>query len=138
MPPKYNKNDYVKVLATHFDNRNVDKAGRNFSKHWLDEGNGRWCYGTISRVYVKKGRQAKKYGIKFDGGQSMPALEDQIEPANDDEEGKEEEQKERDGMYSSDRDSDNESTDYDEGNIRSREEAREGGVTDEDEGIADG
>jgi glycosyltransferase involved in cell wall biosynthesis len=38
MPPKYNKNDYVKVLATHFDNRNVDRAGRNFSKQWRDEG----------------------------------------------------------------------------------------------------
>ncbi len=140
MPPKYNKNDYVKVLAIHFDNRNADKAGRNFTKQWLDEGNGRWCHGTISRVYVKKGRQAQKYGIKFDGGQTMAALEEQIEPANEDEEDKEEEEKERDEMYSSDRDTDNASTDHDEENIinGTREDVRDGEVTDEDEGVASG
>ena len=70
----------------------------------------------------------------------MPALEEQIEPANEDEEGKEEEQKERDEMYSSDRDSDNASTDHDEENIRNgtREDVRDGDVTDEDEGVASG
>jgi hypothetical protein len=128
MPPKYRKNYYVKVLATAFDNQNVDKAGRNFSKGWLAEGNDRWCQGNISRVYVKKERQPQKYGIKFDGGQTMPALEEQIEPANEDgdDEDLEGEEKERDEMYSSDRDSDNESTDHDETNIRSRGGKRRG------------
>ncbi len=126
--PKYKKNDYVKVLATAFDNQNVDKSGRNFSTGWLAEGNGRWCQVTISRVYVKKGRQPQKYGIKFDGGHTMPALEEQIEPANEDgdDEDLEGEEKERDEMYSSDRDSDNESTDYDERNVRSRGSKRRG------------
>jgi hypothetical protein len=133
MPPKYNKNDYVKVLATAFDNDKRDKAGRNFSEDWVHQGNGIWCYGTISRVYVKRGRQPQKYSIKYDGGQSMPALEGQIEPANEDDEADAVgEENERDGMYESDRDSDNQSTDsYEADNIGWEDRVRETDVTDE-------
>jgi hypothetical protein len=140
MPPKYKKDDYVKVLATAFDNEKRDKAGRNFSEDWLHQGNGIWCYGTISRVYVKRGRQPQKYSIKYDGGQSMAALEGQIEPANeDDEEDADGEENARDEMYDSDRDSDNQSTDsYETDNIGWEDRVRETELTDESEGECEG
>jgi hypothetical protein len=140
MPPKYKKDDYVKVLATAFDNEERDKAGRNFSEDWLHQGNGIWCYGTISRVYVKRGRQPQKYSIKYDGGQSMPALEGQIEPANeDDEEDADGEDNARDEMYESDRDSDNQSTDsYEDDNIGWADRVRETELTDESDGECEG
>ena len=85
MPPKFNKSDYVKVLATRFYSENIrDRSGRLFSEQWAHEGNGIWCFGTVSRVYVKKGRQPQKYSIRYDGGQTMTSTEDQIEPANED------------------------------------------------------
>jgi hypothetical protein len=70
MAPKFSKGERVRVLATTFDNENRDNAGMNFSERWLADGHGTWCYGTICRVYVKKGRMPQKYSVKYDiGGQ---------------------------------------------------------------------
>jgi hypothetical protein len=129
MPPKYRKKDYVKVLANKFDNDERDKSGMNFSERWAADGNGLWCYGTISRVYVKKRGQPQKYSIKYDGGQSMASTEDQIEPANEEEDDEEAD----DGESESDRDSGNQSTDS-EGQTLKPQEDKDDDVTDDDLG----
>ena len=79
MAPKFSKGERVRVLATKFDNEKRDNAGMNFSERWLADGNGTWCYGTISRVYVKKGRMPQKYSIKYDIGGTMACEEQHIE-----------------------------------------------------------
>jgi hypothetical protein len=56
MAPKFRKKDRVKVLATRFDKEEVEEGERKFSEKWAADGNGIWCYGTITRVYVKKRR----------------------------------------------------------------------------------
>ncbi len=89
MPPKYIKKDYVKVLANKCDNDERNKSGMNFSERWAADWNRLRCYGTISRVYVKKRGQPQKYSIKYDEGQSMASTEDQIEPANEKEDDEE-------------------------------------------------
>jgi hypothetical protein len=128
MPPKYRKKDYVKVLAIKFDNDERDKSGMNFSERWAaDYGNGLWCYGTMSRVYVKKRGQPQKYSIKYDGGQSMARIEDQIEPANEEEDDEEA----NDGDKEPDRGSGNQSTDS-EGQTFQPQEDKD--VTDDDLG----
>ncbi len=70
----------------------------------------------------------------------MPALEGQIEPANEDDEADAVgEENERDGMYESDRDSDNQSTDsFETDNIGWEDRVRETDVTDESEGECEG
>ncbi len=68
MAPQFSKGQRVKVAATKFDNENRDNEGMNFSERWLADGNGVWCYGTISRVYVKKGRNPQRYSVKYDTG----------------------------------------------------------------------
>jgi hypothetical protein len=94
MSPKFKKGDRVKVKATLFDNeKKKDREGRVFSKQWLDEGNGEWCHGSVSHIYVKKGRQPQKYKVKYDGGQTMTSLEEQMEVSTleeEDSEGSEE------------------------------------------------
>ena len=133
MPPKYKKSDYVKVLATEFDNESRDRAGMNFSERWAADGNGLWCYGTISRVYVKKGRLPQKYSIKYDGGQTMTSVEETIEPANDDDEDEQPDEGDIDDMNRPlDTDSDTVSCDS-EG--RSKEQDKDDEDTDEDEGV---
>ena len=136
MPPKFQKSDYVKVLATRFDSDDIrDRSGRLFSEQWAHEGNGIWCFGTVSRVYVKKGRQPQKYSIRYDGGQTMTSTEDQIEPANEDEQDEEsdDEERQRDTMYDSERDSDNQSTDVGE-ELWYVPPETDGNVTEDDEG----
>ena len=67
MAPKFRKKDRVKVLATRFDKEEVEEGERKFSEKWAADGNGIWCYGTkITRVYVKKRRQAQEYMIRYD------------------------------------------------------------------------
>ena len=90
MAPTFNKGDRVKLKATLFDNGKRDRNGLLFSEDWLAKGNGEWCYGTVSFVYVKKGRQAQKYRVKYDGGQTMTSLEDQMEVAGLEEENSDE------------------------------------------------
>ncbi len=71
----------MRVLATKFDNENRDNAGMNFSDRWLADGHGTWCYGRISRVYVKKGRMPQKYSVIYDIGGKMTCEQDHIENA---------------------------------------------------------
>ncbi len=79
MAPNFSKGQRVRVAATKFDNENRDSAGMNFSERWLADGHGVWCYGTISRVYVKKGRNPQKYSVKYDIGGTMACEEDCID-----------------------------------------------------------
>ena len=81
MAPKFSKGERVRVEATKFDNDKRDNAGMNFSERWLADGNGTWCYGTISRVYVKKGRMPQQYSVKYDIGGTMACEEQHIESA---------------------------------------------------------
>ena len=90
MAPTFNKGDRVRLKATLFDNGKRDRNGLLFSEDWLAKGNGEWCYGTVSFVYVKKGRQAQKYRMKYDGGQTMTSMEEQMELAGVEEENSDE------------------------------------------------
>ncbi len=58
-----------------------DEEGRPFSEKWEQDGNGEWCYGAISHLYIKKGRQDQKYRIKYDEGSSMQCTKEHIEAA---------------------------------------------------------
>jgi hypothetical protein len=77
---KFKKGDFVRVHATKFDGEKDDE-GRLFSEKWEQDGNGEWCYGTISHVYTKKGRQPQNYRIKYDEGTAMQCTEEHIETA---------------------------------------------------------
>ncbi len=55
--------------ATQFDGEGErDELGLTFSEKWLRDGNGEWCYGKISYVFVKKSRQPQKYRILYHDG----------------------------------------------------------------------
>ncbi len=75
----------VRVHAKEFDGER-DEQNRLWSEKWAADGHGEWCYGQISHVYVRKGREAQKYRIKYDEGSSMSCLEGIIEFAPDGEE----------------------------------------------------
>jgi hypothetical protein len=81
----------------------------NFSERWLADGHGTWCYGSISRVYVKKGRHPQKYSIKYDVGGTMACEEEHIEVA--DIESSESDDSETGQRETMERDSDNEEGD---------------------------
>ncbi len=81
MASQFSKGQRVRVAATKFDNENRDSEGMNFSERWLADRNGVWCYGTISRVYVKKGRKPQRYSGKYDTGGTMACEEEHIEIA---------------------------------------------------------
>ena len=77
---KFVKGDQVRVHGTKF-NGIVDELGLSFSDRWARDGNGEWCYGKISFVYKKIGRQPQKYRILYHDGTSMPGIEADIERA---------------------------------------------------------
>ena len=139
MAPQFSKGQRVRVAATKFDNENRDHAGMNFSERWLADGNGVWCYGTISRVYVKKGGRPQKYSVKYDVGGTMACDEEHIEIAGEessdsDEDMNEEQQEMGSDVESEDNDEDNDTdNEADEGGIV-QEEDRDNEVTDESEG----
>ena len=66
--------------ATKF-NGITDELGLSFSDRWARDGHGEWCYGKISLVYKKIGRQPQKYRILYHEGTSMPGIEADIERA---------------------------------------------------------
>ena len=139
MAPNFSKGQRVRVAATKFDNDNRDNAGMNFSERWLADGHGVWCYGTISRVYVKKGRNPQKYSVKYDIGGTMACEEEHIEIAGVEESDSDESHHE--DVREEESDPENEDVDTD-------NEADEGGIvvgndqdnenTDESEGERDG
>ncbi len=72
--------------ATQFDGEGErDELGLTFSEKWLRDGNGEWCYGKISFVFVKKSRQPQKYRILYHDGTFMESLEKDIQMALDNE-----------------------------------------------------
>ena len=77
---KFKKGDFVRVHAKKFDGER-DEEGRLFSEKWDQDGNGEWCYGSITHVYSKKGRQPQNYRVKYDEGTVMQCIEDHIETA---------------------------------------------------------
>ena len=139
MAPNFSKGQRVRVAATKFDNDNLDNAGMKFSERWLADGHGVWCYGTISRVYVKKGRNPQKYSVKYDIGGTM-ACEEQhleiagVEESDSDESHHEDVREEESDPENEDVDTDNEA---DEGGIVV-ENDQDNDNTDESEGERDG
>ena len=111
MAPKFAKGDRVRAYATRFDKKEEDlESGEQlFSAKWAADGNGIWCYGAVSRVYVRKGRKAQEYMIKYDNGESMRGIEEHLELAEDDGESEIASEEAKDNM---DRDGDEASTDY--------------------------
>ena len=120
----------MRVEATKFDNDNRDNAGMNFSERWLADGNGTWCHGTISRVYVKRRGAPQKYSIKYDIGGTMACEEQHIENAGLEESDSEDESKNDEGEEV---DSDVENADNDEDNETDHEEDEGGRVMEEDQ-----
>ncbi len=72
---KFKKGDLVRVHATEFDGeKERDDQNELWSTTWTKK-HGEWCYGTISHVYARKGREVQNYRIKYDEGSSMCCLE---------------------------------------------------------------
>ena len=138
MAPKFSKGERVRVEATKFDNDKRDNAGMNFSERWLADGNGTWCYGTISRVYVKRRGAPQKYSIKYDIGGAMACEEQHIENAGIEESDSEDESKNDEGedsdMDNADNDEDNETDEEEDEGGRVMEEDQDNIQTDESEG----
>jgi hypothetical protein len=137
MAPKFAKGDRVRVYATRFDKDEVEEGEQKFSEKWAADGNGIWCYGSVSRVYVKKGRKAQEYMIRYDNGESMRGVEEHLVPAQDDGESEAASEEERDNM---DRDSDDASTDMEEdAAVRAQGQEKDNAVTDDEAGeVAEG
>jgi hypothetical protein len=77
---RFRKGDRVRASATLFDGDGArDRNGLLFSEKWAADGHGEWCYGTVSFVYVRRGRTAQKYRVKYDEGTTMEALENHLE-----------------------------------------------------------
>jgi hypothetical protein len=77
--PRFKKGERVRASAKLFDgNGTRDRNDLLFSEKWLADGNGEWCYGTVSFVYVRRGRTKQKYRVKYDEGTTMEALENHL------------------------------------------------------------
>ena len=98
MAPKFEKKDRVRVYATRFDKEEVEEGEQKFSEKWAADGNGIWCYGTITHVHVKKSRKAQEYMIRYDNGESMRGIEEHIETAGDDGESDNDSEEAKDNM----------------------------------------
>ena len=128
MAPMFSRGERVRVLATKFDNGTKDSGGMTFSERWLADGRGTWCYGTVSRLLVKRGRKPQRYSVKYDVGGTMTCEEEHIENAGV-------EESESDVSMDGDRadqdsDSDN---DVDETNNETDNEADEGGTVENED-----
>jgi hypothetical protein len=81
-------------------------------------------------VYVRKGRKAQEYMIRYDNGESMRGVEEHLEPAQDDGESDDASEEEKDNM---DRDSDEASTDMEEDAVlRAQRQETDNTVTDDE------
>jgi len=139
MAPKFKKGDRVKAHATRFDKAETDleEGEELFSAKWAADGNEIWCYGAVTRVYVKKGRHPQDYMIRYDNGESMRGMEEHLVAAEDDGESEIASEEERDNM---DRDSDNCRIDLElDANIRAQRQDNDREVTDDEAGeVAEG
>jgi len=134
MAPKFARKDRVKVLATRFDKDGVEVGEQKFSEKWAADGNGIWCYGQISHVYVKKARKSQEYNIRYDNGESMRGVEEHLEVAEDDSDESEDDREERkDNMLDSE-DSDDVSTDHEMTTLNEPATERDTELTDDEAG----
>ena len=60
--------DRVKSRATLYDAGTEDEEGNTFSQRQLGKGLGAFCYGAVTHVYRKVGRQSQKYRVRWDDG----------------------------------------------------------------------
>ena len=61
-------NDRVKSRATLYDQGTEDENGLLFSQRQLGQGLGVFCFGAVTHVYRKSGRQPQKYRVRWDDG----------------------------------------------------------------------
>ena len=71
--------DRVKSRATLYDAGTEDENGSTFSQRQLGKGVGAFCYGAVTHVYRKVGRQSQKYRVKWDDGTVSQVLSEHLE-----------------------------------------------------------
>ena len=71
--------DRVKSRATLYDAGTADADGLTFSQKQLGKGLGAFCFGNVSHVYRKVGRQAQKYRVKWDDSTVSQVLHEHLE-----------------------------------------------------------
>jgi hypothetical protein len=80
----------VQALATLFDEGEKDDNGQTFSQGLLARGLGTHCFGTVTFVLKKKGRDPQTYRVKWDDGTNTKINHQHLEaaaPLSDEEEG---------------------------------------------------
>jgi hypothetical protein len=68
--------DRVKSSAMLYDAGTEDENGLTFSQRQLGKGLGAFCFGTVTFVYRKRGREVQKYRVRWDDG-SLSQVEHQ-------------------------------------------------------------
>jgi hypothetical protein len=71
--------DRVKSRATLYDAGTEDENGLTFSQRQLGKGLGAFCFGAVTHVYRKVGRQSQKYRVKWDDGTVSQVLHEYLE-----------------------------------------------------------
>ena len=71
--------DRVKSRATLYDAGTEDEEGNTFSQRQLGKGLGAFCYGAVTHVYRKVGRQSQKYRVRWDDGTIGQVLSEHLE-----------------------------------------------------------
>ncbi len=72
-------NDRVKSRATLYDASTEDENGLTFSQRQLGKGLGAFCFGSVTHVYRKVGRQSQKYRVKWDDGSISQVSHEHVE-----------------------------------------------------------
>ena len=71
--------DRVKSRATLYDEGTEDEDGLTFSQRQLGKGLGAFCFGEVTHVYRKTGRQSQKYRVKWDSREVSQVLHEHLE-----------------------------------------------------------
>jgi len=72
-------NDRVKSRANLYDEGTEDENGLRFSQRQLAKGLGSFCFGAVTHVYRKTGRQPQKYRVRWDDGSISQVLHEHVE-----------------------------------------------------------
>jgi hypothetical protein len=83
------KEDRVQAPATLFDEGEKDAHGQTFSEGLLSKGLGTHCFGSVTLVLKKRGREPQCYRVKWDDGSNTKLNHEHLEaaaPLSDDEE----------------------------------------------------
>ena len=78
----FGNGDRVKSPANLYDEGTEDEHGQTFSQIQLNEGLGEFCFGKVSFVYRKIGRNAQKYRVKWDNGDTTVVFHQHLEPVS--------------------------------------------------------